>query len=402
MSKECRKNLHVRLITHTPNPEQIIALGAKLCYSGAVIDQLFEKVTAKDQTSFIERLMSMGHESVLEHASFTFGIEGISRSLLAQVTRHRIASFSVQSQRYVSYSDGFGFIIPPAIENLGPEAVDEYEREMSMMQTWYEKWQTLLGNQGEKSNEDARFVLPNACETRLLMTMNVRELRHFFQMRMCSRAQWEIREMATQMHKLCMEVAPTLFYDAGPACLRGKCPEGAKSCGLAAQKKKEREQLLRDIEEKDMDPRERKYNANVRLINDLLDNGVLRKMKNDEGKEGVLHYREQVTDLYTGKEIEGWFWQSIDETAEDLLEEDEMKKLLQTLDGIGVTVKFTEDGRPESVEIQRLATDIDWDTDGEEIDWLPKQCVVPPDLDDDEVADWLSDRFGFCVNGFSI
>ena len=151
-----------------------------------------------------------------------------------------------------------------------------------------------------------------------------------------------------------------------------------------------------------MDPRERRFTANVRLINDLLDNGVLRKMKNDEGKEGVLHYRDQVTDLDTGKEIEGWFWQSIDETAEDLLEEDEMKKLLQTLDGIGVTVKFTEDGRPESVEIQRLATEIDWDTDGEEIDWLPKQCVVPPDLDDDEVADWLSDRFGFCVNGFSI
>ena len=151
-----------------------------------------------------------------------------------------------------------------------------------------------------------------------------------------------------------------------------------------------------------MEPRERRFTANVRMINDLLDNGVLRKMKNDEGKDGMLVYREQVTDLDTGKDIEGWFWQTIEETAEELLEEDEMKNLLQTLDGIGVTVKFTEDGRPESVEYQRLATDIDWDTDGEEIDWLPKQCFVPPDLDDDEVADWLSDRFGFCVNGFSI
>jgi len=186
----------------------------------------------------------MGHESVLEHVSFTFLIEGVSRVLLAQLTRHRIASFSVQSQRYVSYADGFGYIIPPAIAALGEDAVAEYEGQMAQMQSWYEGWQKRLGDAGEKSNEDARFVLPNACETRILMTMNARELRHFFALRMCSRAQWEIRQMATSMFEQCCRVAPAMFRDAGPGCLRGACPEGAKSCGRVAQIREERRRFL--------------------------------------------------------------------------------------------------------------------------------------------------------------
>ena len=189
----------------------------------------------------------MGHESVFEHATFTFGVEGVSRVLLAQLTRHRLASFSVQSQRYVSYEKGFGYIIPPSIEELGPDAVQKYHDQMNHIEQWYVEWQKLLGNKGEKSNEDARFVLPNACETRLLMTMNVRELWHFFSLRMCSRAQWEIRTMAEQMHRLCFDVAPDLFADAGPACLRGKCPEGEKSCGLQKTKREDRDELLRTI-----------------------------------------------------------------------------------------------------------------------------------------------------------
>ena len=172
----------------------------------------------------------MGHESVLEHATFTFGVEGVSRVLLAQLTRHRLASFSVQSQRYVSMADGFGYIIPPKIAALGAEAVQRYENQMAQMQIWYRGWQDQLGS-GEGSNEDARFVLPGAAETRLLVTMNVRELRHFFSLRMCKRAQWEIRALAEDMHRLCMEVAPALFADAGAPCLRGACPEGEKGCG---------------------------------------------------------------------------------------------------------------------------------------------------------------------------
>jgi len=174
-------------------------------------------------------------------------VEGVSRVLLAQLTRHRIASFSVQSQRYVSYANGFGYIIPPAIEALGDEAVAEYEAQMAQMQTWYENWQQRLGAAGEKSNEDARFVLPNACETRVLMTMNARELRHFFAMRMCSRAQWEIRAMANSMFEQCIAVAPAMFRDAGPGCLRGACPEGAKSCGKAKAIREEREAFLRGM-----------------------------------------------------------------------------------------------------------------------------------------------------------
>ena len=236
--------LHVALIRHTLSPEEIVALGARLCYSRATIDDLTQRVSAKDQSDFVQKILGMGHDSVLEHASFTFGVEGVSRVLLAQLTRHRLASFSVQSQRYVSYEQGFGYIVPPKIAALGQDAADEYARQMDQMHQWYCQWQERLGAAGESSNEDARFVLPGACETRLMMTMNVRELRHFLSLRMCSRAQWEIRALATEMHRLCMEVAPALFADAGPGCLRGACPEGAKSCGRAAEIRKARRDML--------------------------------------------------------------------------------------------------------------------------------------------------------------
>lgn len=235
--------LNVALIRHTLSPEEVVALGARLCYSRATIDSLTQRVEKADQTAFVQKIMGMGHDSVLEHATFTFGVEGVSRVLLTQLTRHRLASFSVQSQRYVSYENGFGYIVPPKIEALGEEAVQEYHQQMQTMHQWYCSWQEKLGS-GEGSNEDARFVLPGACETRLMVTMNVRELRHFFSLRMCSRAQWEIRALATEMHRLCMEVAPALFADAGPGCLRGACPEGAKSCGKAQQIREERKTRL--------------------------------------------------------------------------------------------------------------------------------------------------------------
>lgn len=229
------KQLHVELIAHTPIPEQVCALGAKLCYAKADVAALREKVSAQDQSAFLERIMESGHLSVLEHASFTFAVEGISRVLLAQLTRHRIASFSVQSQRYVSLAENFSYIIPPAIKALGDEAVARYEDQMAQMHAWYTQWQQDLGAKGESSNEDARFVLPNACETRLIVTMNARELMHFFELRCCQRAQWEIRALAEEMLRLCRQSAPVLFANAGPGCVRGACPEGGKSCGKAAQ-----------------------------------------------------------------------------------------------------------------------------------------------------------------------
>lgn len=222
--------MRVALIRHTLSPEEVVALGARLCYSKARVDDLQQRVTSRDQTDFVNRIMQMGHDSVLEHASFTFAFEGVSRVLLAQITRHRLASFSVQSQRYVSYENGFGYIVPPKIEALGADAVAEFEQQMDIIHNWYTQWQERLGT-GEGGNEDARFVLPGACETRMMVTMNVRELRHFFSLRMCSRAQWEIRALATEMHRLCMEIAPALFADAGPGCVRGHCPEGEKTCG---------------------------------------------------------------------------------------------------------------------------------------------------------------------------
>ena len=235
------------LVRHTLSPEEMVALGAKLCYSGAHVNDLLQRVEAKDQSAFVEKILGMGHESVLEHACFTFAVEGVSRVLLAQITRHRLASFSVQSQRYVSYENGFGYVIPPRIQALGPEAVEEYEAQMRTLQEWYVQWQEKLGKTGEGTNEDARFILPGACETRLMVTMNVRELRHFFSLRMCNRAQWEIRALATLMHKQCMEIAPALFRNAGPGCLRGACPEGAKSCGKAAEVRNERKKMLETL-----------------------------------------------------------------------------------------------------------------------------------------------------------
>ena len=224
--------LKVSLIAHTPDPEKTCALAARTCYSGLDMETLRSRVDEKDQADFLRRVVGSGHLSVLEHASFTFSVEGVSRALLAQVTRHRIASFSVQSQRYVSLEKGFGYIIPPKIQALGEDAIHEFESQMQQMHQWYIDWQEKLGT-GEGSNEDARFVLPNACETHITMTMNARELLHFFSLRCCDRAQWEIRAMAVEMLRLCKKAAPVIFENAGPSCINGPCPEGTKSCGKA-------------------------------------------------------------------------------------------------------------------------------------------------------------------------
>lgn len=233
-----KARLKVILLRATPDPDEIVALGARLCYARADVESLRERVEAKDQQAFVERVMERGHLSVTEHASFTFAVEGVSRALLAQLTRHRIASFSVQSQRYVSMADGFDYVIPPSISALGEAQEQEFIRQMDQMHAWYCQWQEKLGGAGESANQDARFVLPSAAATRLVMTMNARELMHFFELRCCNRAQWEIREMAWQMLALCREAAPALFAHAGPACLNGPCPEGKNTCGKADEVRK--------------------------------------------------------------------------------------------------------------------------------------------------------------------
>ena len=244
--------MKVKLLAYTPEPEKTVACAAKLCYAAADIDTVYEGLTEEKTASFLEMLNSIGHESPIEHASFTFGIEGVSRSLLAQITRHRIASFSVQSQRYVK-EEGFQFVLPPEIEAL-PEAKEEFLRAMEEDQEHYERLTALLKEKhqaaflaaGEtekaaarkaekKAIEDARFVLPNACATKMICTMNARSLLNFFSQRCCNRAQWEIRELATQMLREVRAVAPHIFEKAGPPCLRGACPEGKMSCGNMAE-----------------------------------------------------------------------------------------------------------------------------------------------------------------------
>ena len=243
----------VELIAHTNDPERTIAAAAKLCYSDAHIDTLLEGLTPEKTAAFLQKLSDVGHASPIEHASFTFAIEGVSRSLLAQITRHRIASFSVQSQRYVK-ENSFSYVVPPEIEaNEGAKALyiktmDDIQKSyVALSDLLYEKHLAELGGPeiaGNKTKarkmaiEDARFVLPNACETKIMMTMNARSLYNFFRLRCCNRAQWEIRALAWQMLDICRETAPALFKKAGPACLYGACDQGKMSCGRAEEVRK--------------------------------------------------------------------------------------------------------------------------------------------------------------------
>lgn len=244
--------INVQLLTHTPDPQAIVACSAKLCYSSTDINSLKNSLTDEKVESFLEMLNEIGHESPIEHAVFTFGIEGVSRSLLAQITRHRMASFSVQSQRYVS-ENAFEFVTPPEIESI-PQAKELYLKAMQQDQEQYDKLTEILTLKhtkdfidsgkdektakrlaSKKAIEDARFVLPNACTTKMICTMNARSLLNFFQHRCCMRAQWEIRELADLMLAEVKKVAPVMFKTAGPPCVKGKCPEGKMSCGKAVQ-----------------------------------------------------------------------------------------------------------------------------------------------------------------------
>lgn len=206
----------VELIRHTPDPVALVGEAAAIC------------TASKDTDRARKGALASGHESILEHVSFTFRVEGVSRALLAQLTRHRIASFSVESQRYVRVED-VDCVMPPSIKRANLEGnVLGYTYEETLSEI-FDVYNFLI--ESGIPEEDARYILPNATPTRLLMTMNARELRHFFSLRCCNRAQWEIREMAYRMLDLCKGVAPELFEDAGPGCVRGACPEGKRSCG---------------------------------------------------------------------------------------------------------------------------------------------------------------------------
>lgn len=231
--------MKVKLLAYTPNPEKVVAAAAKLCYSKADIETIMDGLTDEKVTKFLNSLAERGHMSPFEHASFTFGIEDVSRCFLAQMSRHRIASFSVQSQRYVH--DNFGAVVPESIkENAGCN--DIYKQTIEALYNIYDGLTETLQNQyisdgmdakaaEKKATEDARYILPNAACTKMIVTMNARELMHFFNLRCCNHAQWEIRAVADEMLRQVKKVAPTIFKNAGAPCVSGPCPEGKFSCG---------------------------------------------------------------------------------------------------------------------------------------------------------------------------
>lgn len=215
--------MKVVLLNYTKNPDQICAAAAQSCYSEKGASELFEKTTDEKAKKMIKKVVGMGHLSTVEHAYFTFSIEGVSRSLTHQLVRHRIASYSQQSQRYVSMDKG-EYVIPPSIGS----DIDSRKLYAKIMD---DSWKAYRELAKKVPKEDARYVLPNACHTNITVTMNARELWHFFQLRCCRRAQWEIRMMAWKMLQEAKKAAPILFENAGPGCFRGPCPEGEYACG---------------------------------------------------------------------------------------------------------------------------------------------------------------------------
>jgi len=212
--------MKVKLLAYTQDADRICAAAGRSCYSERSAHDLLE---GTNPTETLGKIVGMGHHSVIEHAVFTFSVEGVSRALTHQLVRHRVASFSQQSQRYVPIREPT-YVVPRTIE-ADPESLRMYEDAMKAI------WNVYAELEGKIPAEDARYILPNGCTTNITITMNARELLHFFSLRCCERAQWEIREMSDRMVELCKEVSPTIFRDAGPPCVRGPCPEGKLSCG---------------------------------------------------------------------------------------------------------------------------------------------------------------------------
>ncbi|NLP41902.1 MAG: FAD-dependent thymidylate synthase [Veillonellaceae bacterium] len=224
--------MKVKLISHTPEPQRAVAMSARLCYSPVGAEQLVEKMSDAQVEKLVTKIVDMGHSSTLEHASFTFAIEGVSRVLTHQLVRHRIASYSQQSQRYVSEHD-FEYILPPTVA-ANPAAKEKFEALMDNIRATYDELVELGVHK-----EDARYCLANATETKIVVTMNARALLNFFSLRCCTRAQWEIRKMAELMLAEVRKVAPLLFEKAGPTCVTsGYCGEGELTCGRLARMKR--------------------------------------------------------------------------------------------------------------------------------------------------------------------
>ena len=225
--------MDVTLLYHTPDPERAVATAARLCYAPVGGRELMESLTPERIRKVLTTIMGSGHFSTLEHASYTFSVEGVSRALTHQLVRHRLASYNQQSQRYVKFAEEPAVVKPASVAAL-PEASLAFDDAVAACWKAYDE----LVKAGIPA-EDARYLLPNACETKIVVTMNIRELMHFFENRCCNRAQWEIRELAWKMLELVRPTAPFIFRAAGPGCMRGGCPEGKMSCGAPYPKPEE-------------------------------------------------------------------------------------------------------------------------------------------------------------------
>ena len=229
--------MKVELLAYTPNPEEVCALSAATSFKEKGVSERIEKMTREKAQETLRRVMGYGHVSVIEHACFTFSIEGVSRSLTHQLVRHRIASYTQQSQRYVQIStdNDDWYVIPPTFDTEDKKA--KFKERMKTIAGWYQE-----GLEQGIPGEDSRFYLPNACKSNIVVTMNARELLHLFNLRCCNRAQWEVREMAVKMLEKAKKAAPSIFEKAGPSCVSlGYCPEGAvkpESCNIVEIKKK--------------------------------------------------------------------------------------------------------------------------------------------------------------------
>lgn len=227
--------MDVRLLNHTPDPERAIAAAARLCYAPVGAAELTETMSDDAVRRVLKTIITSGHTSALEHASYTFAIDGVSRALTHQLVRHRLASYNQQSQRYVTYAEEPTFVTPPSVAE-DPVAAEAFA---AATRAAFDAYRALV-DAGVPA-EDARYLLPNAMETKIVVTMNIRELLHFFELRCCKRAQWEIRDLALLMLALVEPTAPYIFMDAGASCRRGPCREGTMTCGDPYPKAPKRE-----------------------------------------------------------------------------------------------------------------------------------------------------------------
>ncbi len=219
--------MNVKILAHTPNPDNLVAAAGRVCNSPLGGEDLLANLPAREAESMVQTLISVGHLSPLEHITFTFAIDGVSRALSHQLVRHRVGvSFSQKSQRFVK-AGGVdpGFVTPPSIAQKPALAAKYSQACASLLEVYNELSQ-------EAPQEDARYILPNATETNLVVTMNARSLLHFFELRCCRRAQWEIRALAEEILAQVREISPLIFDNAGPTCRTiGICFEDKYSCG---------------------------------------------------------------------------------------------------------------------------------------------------------------------------